>query len=94
MTEAHFGFHFDFTRLTFRQHHQAISMLETLGQTQDKSKIFQTIEEAFSLCVCGFSPVDESQTAHPLDVLTLPEVTRVVGLAIAANNVSEGERKK
>jgi hypothetical protein len=94
MTEPQFGFHFEFTRLTFRQHHQAISLLEEMTNVKEKSKLFDAIEKAFALCISGFKPVDESQTAHPLDVLTLPEVTRVVGLAIAANNVSEDERKK
>jgi hypothetical protein len=93
-TETQFGFEFDFVQLSFRQHHEAIALLESLMDAGEKSKLFASIEKAFSLCVASSRPVDSSSDLHPLDVLTLPEVTKVVGMAIAANNVSEEERKK
>jgi len=93
-TETHFGFEFDFVRLSFRQHHEAISLLEDLVNATEKSKLFASIEKAFSLCVGGSRSVEPSENLHPLDVLTLPQVTKVVGIAIAANNINEDERKK
>jgi hypothetical protein len=93
-SETHFGFEFDFVRLSFRQSHQAVSLLESLSIATDKAKLFESLEKAFALCVASYKPTDESDLRHPLDVLTLPQVTRVVGLAIAANNISEDERKK